>query len=44
MTCTLEWLALPAGPFRRFDGVGDVEEWSEDHCLGPDPDNVIPQS
>ena len=25
--------------FRRSDGVGDVEEWTEDHCLGPGPDS-----
>ena len=41
MTCTLDLPALPVRPSRRFDGVGDVEEWLEDHCLGPGPVFVI---
>ena len=41
MTCTLDFPPLPVRLSRRFDCVGDVEEWSEDHCLGPGPNNCF---
>ena len=40
MTCTLDFRELPVRPSRRFDCVCDVEECSEDQCLGPGPDTI----